>query len=83
MACKPFTITLNKDMNFILGEVRGKATEMGISFRGNAKNGDLEGKGLYARYTVSGKEVTVTIHSLPIFKSCQKAEIKIRKAFES
>ncbi len=83
MACEPFTITLNKDITFILGEVRRKSAETGILFRGNTKSGELEGKGLSAKYTVSGNEVIITIHALPRFYSCHKAEKKIRKAFES
>jgi|GEM_PF-3703815 len=80
---EPFTIALNEEFDNIIKEVRGKAAEMGFSFRGNVQSGELEGKGISAKYSVSGHEVTITIHTLPIFHSSEKAERKIRKAFES
>jgi len=73
-----FVCELNGDPNVKIAHLRQQAGARGIVFVGDTSSGEFSGFGLSGRYAVHGTQVKVTIDSVPIFYTYQKAETQIR-----
>ncbi len=73
-----FVCELYGDPDVKIAQLRQQAGVRGIRFVGSTSSGQFSGMGLNGSYVVRGTQVTVTINSVPLFYTYQKAEAQIR-----
>ena len=73
-----FVCELHGDPAAKIEILKRKAGERGIRFIGDTTSGQFSGWGLNGFYQVQGMQVVVTIDSLPLFYTYQRAEGQIR-----
>lgn len=61
---KVFSVTVKSDLESMLGRVQAMAAYHGAILRGDTKGGVFSGNGVTAKYSVSGKVLTIEIRSL-------------------
>jgi hypothetical protein len=89
-ACPPFTVTVNEDLTTVLDRVKAQVEGAGGSFDGTTEGGSFSGSvplvgSFEGAYTVSGKDVTITITKKPWnpVATCARIESRVREYFAS
>ena len=61
MSMPSFDVELNNEVSLVWDKMQEKATQLGITFIGNEREGRFFGNGIVGHYSVREKVITITV----------------------